>query len=284
MTILVTGATGPFGRLTIDALLARGVPAGEVAALVRDPGRAEDLSARGIDVRVGSYDDPATLAAAFAGVDRVVFVSGNAVGHRTPQHQNVVDAAVRAGVSLVAYTSIVRADTSTLGLAAEHRATEAILAQSGVPHVLLRNSWYLENYTAQIPTQLDHGAVLGSAGDGRLSAATTADLAEAAAAVVAEDGHAGRVYELGGDTPFSLSDYAAELAAQSGRPVVYQDLPVAEFAAVLVGAGLPEGYAMALATSDEAIKDGALLVETGDLSRLIGRPTTSLSDAIRAAL
>lgn len=284
MTILVTGATGPLGRLTIDALISRGVPADQVAALVRDPAKADDLVARGVDVRVGSYDDPQTLDAAFADVDRVVFISGSEVGQRIVQHQNVVDAATRAGVGLVAYTSIVRADTSALGLAAEHQATEEMLAASGVPHVLLRNSWYLENYTAQIPTQLEHGAVLGSAGDGRLNAATRADFAEAAAVVVAEDGHEGQVYELGGDTAFSLADYAAELSAQSGRPVVYQDLPVEEFAAVLVGAGLPEGYALALATSDEAIRDGALLVETGDLSRLIGRPTTPLSDAIHAAL
>ena len=284
MTILVTGATGPFGRHTVDALLDRGIAPSDLAVLVRDASRAADLAERGIDVRVGSYDDPASLDAAFAGVDRLVFVSGSEVGQRITQHQNVVDAAKRAEVGLVAYTSIVRADTSTLGLAAEHKATEEMLAASGLPTVLLRNSWYLENYTAQIPTQLAHGAVLGAAGEGRLSAATRADFAAAAAAVVAEDGHAGQVYELGGDAPFNLGEYAAELASQTGAEVAYRDLPVPEFAAVLVGAGLPEGYAQALATSDDAIKDGALLVDTGDLSRLIGRPTTTMAEAVREAV
>jgi len=284
MTILVTGATGPFGRHTVDALLHRGIGPSEIAVLVRDASRATDLAERDVDIRVGSYDNPASLDAAFAGVDRLVFVSGSEVGQRITQHQNVVDAAKRAGVGLVAYTSIVRANTSPLGLAAEHKATEEMLAASGLPTVLLRNSWYLENYTEQIPTQLEHGAVLGAAGEGRLSAATRADFADAAAAVVAEDGHAGQVYELGGDAAFTLGEYAAELASQTGAEVVYRDLPVAEFAAVLVGAGLPEGYAQALASSDDAIKDGALLVETGDLNRLIGRPTTTMADAIRTAL
>jgi NAD(P)H dehydrogenase (quinone) len=284
MTILVTGATGPLGRLAIDALLDRGVPAGQLAALVRDPAKAADLAARGVDTRTGSYDDVASLDAALAGVDRLLFISGSEVGARITQHQNVIDAAVRSGVSLVAYTSVVRADTSPLGLAVEHKATEEMLAASDLPHVLLRNAWYVENYTAQIPAQLEHGAVLGAAGDGRISAATRADFAAAAAAVVAEDGHAGRVYELGGDVAFTLSEYAAELASQSGTPVAYRDLSVPDYAAALVGAGVPGAFAQALASSDDAIKQGALLVETGDLRELIGRPTTPLAEAIKAAL
>ncbi|KGN39863.1 SDR family oxidoreductase [Knoellia aerolata] len=283
-TILVTGATGQLGRLAIDSLLARGVAAGDVVALVRDAGRASDLAERGVTVRTGSFDDAASLDAALAGVDRLLFVSGSEVGRRVQQHQNVVDAAVRAGVELVAYTSIVRADTSSLGLAGEHRATEEALAASGLPTVLLRNSWYVENYTSQLPVQLEHGAVLGAAGEGRVSAATRADFAEAAAVVVTEDGHAGQVYELGGDQAFTLAEYAAELSEQSGTPVAYRDLTVADYAAALVGAGLPEGYAQALASSDDGLKHGGLLVETGDLSRLLGRPTTPLAEAIAAAV
>jgi NAD(P)H dehydrogenase (quinone) len=283
-SILVTGATGHLGRLAIDALLARGVAPADIAALVRDRGRAGDLAERGIDVRVGSFEDPASLDAALAGIDRLLFISGSEVGQRVAQHQNVVDAAVRAGVELVAYTSIVRADTSPLRLAEEHRATEKALADSGLPHVLLRNSWYIENYTAQVPQHLEHGVVLGAAGQGRVSAATRADYAEAAAVVITSADQAGQVHELGGDDAFTLSEYAAALSEQSGTPVAYRDLSVEDYAAALVGAGLPEAYAHALASGDDGLKHGALLVETGDLSRLIGRPTTSLADALRSAL
>ncbi|KNX38506.1 SDR family oxidoreductase [Luteipulveratus halotolerans] len=284
MTILVTGATGHLGRLTIDALLRRGTPATDIAALVRDPGKATDLSDLGVDVRVGSYDDPAALDVALQGVDRVLLVSGSELGRRITQHQNVIDAAARAGVSLVAYTSAPRADVSPLGLAKEHWATEQALADSGLPSVVLRNGWYLENYTGQISTQVEHGVVLGAAGDGRVSAAARADYAEAAAVVLTQDDHAGQVYELGGDAPFTMSDYAAEVAKASGAAVEYRDLPQAEYAAALVSAGVPEPFAEVLADNDAGLKGGALLVETGDLSRLIGRPTTSLAEGVRAAL
>ena len=283
-TILVTGATGQLGRLAIDSLLARGVAASDVVALVRDPAKAVDLADRGVEVRVGTFEDSASLDAAFAGVDRVLFISGSEVGQRIAQHQNVIDAAVRAKVELVAYTSVVRADTSPLLLAAEHKATEEALAASGLPTALLRNSWYLENYTAQIPVQLEHGVVLGAAGEGRVSAATRADYAEAAAAVITADDQAGQVYELGADTAFTMEEYAAELSAATSTPVAYQDLSVADYAAALVGAGLAQGYADLLASSDDGLKQGSLLTESGDLSRLIGRPTTSLPEAVQIAL
>lgn len=284
MTILVTGTTGPFGRLAVEALLARGVAPADVVATARRPQALDDVAARGVVTRRLDYDDPASIDAALEGVDRVLLVSGSEVGRRVPQHQNVIDAAARAGVSLIAYTSIVDADTTPLALAAEHRATEELLRVSGVPHVLLRNSWYLENYTGQIPTILQHGALLGAAGDGRVSAATREDYAAAAAVVVSEDGHAGKVYELGGDEAFTMEAYAAELASQTGAPVVYRDLPVDDYASALVAAGLPEGYAQVLADSDAGIRQGALLVETGDLRRLIGRPATTMPQAITAAL
>ena len=201
-----------------------------------------------------------------------------------PQHGNVIEAAKEAGVELLGYTSIVRADTSQMILAAEHRQTEELLAASGLPIVLLRNSWYLENYTGQVATALEHGAVLGAAGEGRVSAATRADFAAAAAAALVADDQAGRVYELGGDTAFTLGEYAAALADESGTEVVYRDLPAAELSAVLVGAGLPEPYADILADSDLGLARGELLADSGDLSRLIGRPTTTPAEAIRAAL
>lgn len=281
---LVTGATGHLGGLTIDALLARGVAAADISALVRDRGKGEALAERGIDLRVGSYDDPASLAAAMAGIDRVLLVSGSVIGDRVAQHRNVVQAAAGAGVSLLAYTSMLRADTSTMALTTEHRETEKVLASSELPTVVLRNGWYMENYTDQLPVQLEHGSLLGAAGDGRVSAATRADFAAAAAAVLVEDGHAGEVYELGGDEAFALADYAAELTAQSGTEIAYVDLPTADYAQALAEAGVDPGFAQALASSDEGLKAGELFTDSTDLSRLIGHPTTSLAEALAAAL
>ena len=283
MTLLVTGASGHLGRLVVEALLERGTPAADIVATARTPESVSDLAERGIEVRRADYDDPASLDAAFAGVDRLLFVSGSAVGARITQHANVIDAARRAGVGFVAYTSITRADTSRLVLAAEHRATEELLAASGLTYALLRNSWYLENYTGQLPTVLEHGAVLGAAGEGRVSAATRADYAAAAAVVLAGGDHDGAVYELGGDHAFTLADFAAAVARVSGREVVYRDLSVEDYTAALVVAGVPEGYAAVLADGDRGIADGALFTDSGDLSRLIGAPTTDLEDALRAA-
>lgn len=284
MTLLVTGASGHLGRLVVESLLERGTPAADVVAIARNPESVADLADRGVVVRRADYTDQASLDAAFEGVDRLLLVSGSEVGQRIAQHANVIDAARRAGVGFLAYTSITRADTSDLVLAAEHRVTEELLAASGLPHALLRNSWYLENYTGQLPTVLEHGAVLGAAGDGRVSAATRADFAAAAAAALVADDQAGRVHELGGDTAFTLTEYAAALSAASGTEVAYRDLSAEDYTAALVGAGLPEQYAAVLADSDLGLGRGELRTDSGDLAALIGRPTTTLESAIRAAL
>ncbi|HEV7826343.1 MAG TPA: SDR family oxidoreductase [Mycobacteriales bacterium] len=284
MSIVVTGATGHLGRLVVEELLARGVPADEIVAAGRSTDKISDLAERGVRVRVIDFEDPATLRAAFAGADKVLLVSGSEVGRRVAQHRNAIEAAKDAGVGLLVYTGIANADRTSMQLAAEHQATEEALRASGVPFVLLRNGWYLENYTEQIPTYLRYGAVLGSAGEGRVSAATRADYAGAAAAVLTAEGQEGRVYELGGDEAFTLAEVAAQVAAASGKDVVYRDLPVAEYAQVLVGAGLPEPMAAVLADSDRGVAAGDLFVGSGDLGRLLGRPTTSLADAVGAAL
>lgn len=283
-TYLVTGASGHLGRLTVHALLERGTAASDVVATARDTADIADLAALGVVVRRADYADPTSLKEAFAGVDRVLLVSSSAVGQRIDQHRNVIEAAREAAVELLAYTSIANAGTATMLLAADHQATERLLADSGLPVALLRNSWYVENYTAQLPASLEHGAVLGSAGEGRVSAATRADYAAAAAAVLVADDQAGRVYELGGDTAFTLAEYAAVLAEVSGTEVAYRDLPAADYAAALVAAGLPEGYAAVLADSDEGLARGELHTGSGDLARLLGRPTTTLREAIGAAL
>ncbi len=281
--IAITGATGQLGRLVIRQLL-NTVPAAQIVAAVRSPEKAADLAVLGVQVRQADYTQPVTLEAAFQGVDKLLLISSSEVGQRAPQHAAVIAAAQKAGVKLLAYTSLLRADTSPLGLAAEHKETEAMLRASGLPHVLLRNGWYTENHIASVPAALQYGAVLGSAKDGRLASATRADYAAAAAAVLTQEGQAGKVYELAGDTAYTLTEFAAEIARQSGKPVVYKDLPQAAYAAALVQAGLPEGFAALLADSDVGASQGALFDNSRQLSQLIGRPTTPLTDVVKVAL
>ncbi|MFZ3287064.1 MAG: SDR family oxidoreductase [Telluria sp.] len=281
--IVVTGASGQLGRLVIENLL-QTVPAGAIVAAVRKPDRVEDLAARGVQVRQADYDQPGSLEKAFQGADKLLLISSSEVGRRVAQHRAAIEAAKRAGVKLVAYTSILRADTSPLPLAAEHKQTEALLAASGLPYVLLRNGWYTENYLASVPVALQHGVVLGSAGEGRIASAARSDYAAAAAAVLTGDDQAGRVYELAGDESYSLSELAGEVARQSGKAVAYRNLPEADFKAALVGAGLPEGLATLLAESDVGASKGGLFDDRHQLSELIGRPTTSLATLVRAAI
>ena len=281
--IAITGATGQLGRLVIESLLKK-VPAYQVVAAVRSPEKAQDLAALGVQLRQADYSQPATLASALAGVDKVLLISSNEIGQRVAQHQAVIDAAGAAGVKLLAYTSLLHADTSPLGLAAEHLQTEAALTASGLSHVLLRNGWYTENRTAGIPSALQHGALLGSARDGLTASATRADYAEATAVVLTTDGHAGKVYELAGDSAYTLTQLAAEVSRLAEKPVVYQDLPEAEFKAVLLQVGLPEPVAELLANSDSGTAQGGLFDDQRQLSRLIGRPTTPWTETVAAAL
>ena len=283
MSIVVTGATGQFGRHAIEALLARGVPAAEIVATGRAIDKIGDLAARGVTVRKADFDDPATLKDAFAGADKILLVSGSEPGKRIPQHRNAVDAAKEAGVSLLAYTSAPRADATELKLAEEHAATERYIRDSGVPYAFLRNSWYFEVYTAQIPAQLEHG-ITGAAGEGKISAAARADYAEGAAAVLVAPEQAGKVYELGGDTAFTMAEYAAELSRQTGKPVEYHDVPLEEHTAKLEGYGMPRPLAEVIADIDAGIKRGDILSDSHELSKLIGHPTTTLAQAIAAAL
>ena len=283
MTFLITGATGNLGGLAVEALLARGVAPSDIIAAAREPERLSGFADRGVVTRRLDYTDAASVSAAMEGVDRVMLISSNAVGQRVDQHRAVIEAAAHHGVELIAYTSILRAETSTLGLAPEHRATEQILTDSGIPHVLLRNGWYLENYTEQVATQLAHG-VLGAAGSGQISAATRADFAEAAAVALIADDSAGEVYELAGDTSFTMTDYAATLTEESGQSVSYVDLTDGEYAAALESAGLPGAVVDMLVDSDRGVAAGELADNSSTLSHLIGRPTTTLRDAVRSAL
>lgn len=284
MSIVVTGATGQLGRHVIEALLERNVPAQEIVATGRSLEKLADFAERGVQVKGMDYGDPASVAEALKGASKVLLISGSEVGRRVEQHRTVIDAAKAEGVELLAYTSIANADTTGMKLAAEHQATEAILRESGVPFVLLRNGWYLENYTDQLPGTLAQGAIAGSAGEGRVSAAARADYAHAAAAVLVADGQAGRIYELGGDEPFTMAELATEISAAAGKHISYQDLPAQEYAGMLAGFGVPEAFADILADSDLGIARGDLLVSTGDLRKLIGRPATSLAEAVRSGV
>ncbi len=281
--IAITGATGQLGRFVIEALLKK-VPAEEIVAAVRTPAKAADLAAQGIMVRQADYSQPETLRAAFAGVDKLLLISGSEVGQREAQHKAVIEAAQAAGVGFIAYTSLLHADTSPLGLGVEHRATEALLKASGIPFALLRNGWYTENYAASIPPALAHHAFIGAAGEGRIASAARQDYAEAAAEVMSREDQAGKVYELAGDDSYTLAQFAAEIAAQSGEKVDYVNLSQADFAAALKGAGLPEGLAEMLADSDAGAEKGGLYNDSRQLSKLIGRPTTPWQTVVRAAL
>ena len=278
--IAITGATGQLGQHVIESLL-KTVPASQIVAIVRNPAKATALSQQGITVRQADYSDEAALTAALQGIDKLLLISSSEVGQRASQHRNVINAAKAAHVKFIAYTSLLHADTSPLGLADEHVATEKMLAESGIAYALLRNGWYTENYLASAPAALEHGVFIGAAGEGKIASATRADYAAAAARVISEDGHAGKIYELAGDAGWTLSQLAAELAKQSGKKVVYQNLSEADFAAALKSVGLPAGLADMLADSDVGASKGGLFDDSHTLSKLIGRPTTSLADSVK---
>ena len=278
--IAITGATGQLGQHVIETLL-KTVPASQIVAIVRNPAKATALSQQGITVRQADYSDEAAFTTALQGIDKLLLISSSEVGQRAPQHRNVINAAKAAHVKFIAYTSLLHADRSPLGLADEHVATEKMLAESGIAYALLRNGWYTENYLASAPAALEHGVFIGAAGEGKIASATRADYAAAAARVISEDGHAGKIYELAGDAGWTLSQLAAELAKQSGKKVVYQNLSEADFAAALKGVGLPAGLADMLADSDSGASKGGLFDDSHTLSKLIGRPTTSLADSVK---
>lgn len=278
MTIAVTGATGQLGRLAIAALKARGA---QPVALVRDPAKAADL---GVPARAFDYTRPETLAPALTGVDVLVLISSNDFNDRAGQHKAVIAAAKAAGVRRILYTSLLKGDASPMLLAQDHIETEAALKASELVATVLRNGWYTENYTGALGAALEHGAILGAAGEGRIASAARADYAEAIAVTALDEAHAGKVYELAGDTSYTLAELAAEVAAQSGKPVAFVNLPQAEYAKALEGFGLPAGFAAILADSDARAGEGALFDDSHTLSRLIGRATTPMAATVREAL
>jgi len=283
MSIVVTGATGQLGRLVVERLLAE-VPAESIAAVVRDKEKAAPLAARGVEIRVADYDRPETSSTRSPARKAPASVSGDQVGRRIPQHTAVIDAAKAAGVAQLAYTGVLGGPDADFQLAAEHKETERLILDSGLPYTFLRNGWYTENYTANLAPVLEHGAVVANAGEGRIASATRGDYAAAAAAVLTGEGHIGATYELSGDTAWSLAEYAAVVSEATGREIAYKNVPAATHQEILVGAGLPEPFAAILVDVDEAIARGLLAGTSGDLARLIGRPTTPLAESVAEAL
>ncbi len=281
--IAVTGASGKLGHHVLDGLVKR-IPAKEIVALVRDPAKVQDLPAMGMAVRAADYDKPEGYASALEGVDKLLLISGNIPGLRVGQHQAVIDAAKRAGVRHVIYTSLLRADTSHMALARDHVATELAIQASGIAFTFLRNGWYYENQTEHLGTALKHGAITGAAGNGRFSSAARKDYADAAVVVLSGSGHEGQVYELAGDGAYTLADLAAEVSRQSGAAIKYVDMTEAEFRALLIKVGIPDAFASLLADSDAWAARGELDDSGRLLSRMIGHPTATLSEAVQQGL
>ena len=280
MKIAVTGATGQLGNLVVEELKKR-TDSEHLAALVRSPEKAANL---GIEARKFDYNEPEGLSDALKDIDRLVLISGSEIGQRARQHTNVIEAAKKAGVRWIVYTSLLHADTSSLNLAGEHLTTEKALKESGIDYTILRNGWYTENYTASIEGALGAGAFMGSAGNGKITSATRADYAEAAAVAVTDERHKGKVYELAGDTAYTLTELAAEISKQTGKNIPYNNLPEKEYANILKKVGLPEMFAEAIASWDTGASKGDLFDDSHQLSQLIGRSTTPLADAVKAAL
>jgi len=280
--ILVTASTGKLGHHVIKHLLHR-VPASEIVAGVRNRQKAKEFSDKGIELRELDYSKASTIADALNGVDKVLLISGNE-GERVAGHKAVIDAAKKAGVKLLVYTSALNADSGKTLIHADHKATETLIRESGIPYVFLRNGWYVENYTDNVGPTLEHGAMFGATKDAKFSPAPREEYAEAAAIVLTTTGHLNKEYELAGDTQVSHSEIAAEIARASNKPVKYNDLSETDFKAMLEKVGLPSGLATLFADADAGLARGELTSTSKDLSTLIGRPTTPLGKAIDNAL
>ena len=283
--IVITAASGNLGHLVLEDLLGRGVPAAGIRAVVRDQTKLADFAERGVEVVQGDYNDEDSLVAALEGADKLLLISSNGNNsERVQHHVNAIEAAKKTGVKHLVYTSIPHAENNAIAFSFVHKDTEAAVRESGIPFTFLRNNWYFENTTASLGAALEHGAIIGSAGEGRIGYATRADFAEAAAAVLTGEGHEGKAYELTGDVAITQAELAAEVSRQSGKEVRFQNLSEADYRQALEGFGLPPFLAEALAEADARIAEGALAGTTDTLAKLIGRPTTTPAEAVEQAL
>jgi NAD(P)H dehydrogenase (quinone) len=279
MKILITGATGKLGTKVVETLL-KTIPASQLAVSVRNPEKAEGLRARGVEVRQGDFDRPETLDTAFAGIDRLLIISADGDNEtRIRQHTDAVAAAARAQVKFIAYTSLGNASESTMFLAPPHVATEEAILKTGIPYSFLRNNWYLENEIPSIQGVLAGAPWVTSAGSGKVGWALQQDYAEAAAAVLAGNGHENTVYELSGKL-LTQEEFASALESVLGKEVHVQQVDDVTYADIMKGAGLPEFIIPFLVDIQKGIRDGALEIESSDFEKLLGRPATPISHAL----
>ena len=281
--IAVTGANGNLGQIVIQELLKTKANK-SIVAIVRNPEKADTLQKQGVQIRLGDYDNFESMHKSLLGVESLLLISSSEIGKRAEQHQKVINAAKEAGVKNIVYTSILNAQNSKLKLALEHQITENQVIESGLSYSILRNGWYLENHTENLDSALQFGQIMGAAGDGKFSSASRADFALAAANVLSQPVQKNKIYELAGEDSFSLKDLAKELSLQTAKKIEYKDLSEEDYKNALIGFGLAPAFADILADSDHGAKLGQLESHSKDLHELIGRKTTSLSEAIRIAL
>ena len=281
--IAVAGANGHLGQLVVAGLVER-VPGNQVIAAVRSLEKATSLRSLGVQVREADYTRPETLRTALSGAKRVLLISAADVNQRFRLHKAVIDEAKEAGVEQVVYTSLLRADSSEIFLAREHKQTEDYIRASGLPFVILRNGWYLENHTGTLREDVEHDVLVGSSANGRFASASRADYAAAAVAVLTQSIAGNEIFELAGDQSFSMAELAAEVSQQIGRDISYRNLSAQGYANVLVALGLPQTAVDVIVDADARAIQGDLDSTCHDLSKLIGRPTTTLFAAVRSAL
>jgi NAD(P)H dehydrogenase (quinone) len=284
--ILITGATGNFGKATIDFLLKKNIPAGNIAALVRDTSKAEDLKNRGINIRVGDYDNYAGLVDAFNGIDKLLMISSNDLVKRGKQHENVVKAAKEAGVIHIIFTSFERnneTETSPIFmLATTYIETEKLIKSSGITYTIMRNSLYAEVLPMFMGEKVLETGIFLPAGDGKTAFTTRLNMAEAAANILTSDGHNNKEYVIANESNYSFNDVTSLLSEISGKQINYISPEKEVFKDSLSKAGVPMELVTMVAAFCEAIKQGEFSNTGNDLGKLLGRKPTTLKEYLQS--
>lgn len=285
-TLLVTGASGQLGRLVLDSLLASGKSPASIIATTRDTAKLADYAAKGVIVRLADFDDAASLDAAFAGADKVLIISTDALdqpGKRLAQHKAAVAAAKEAGAKHILYTSMPQPDDSLVTFAPDHLGTEEAIKATGIPYTILRDGWYAENLFMSLPHALETGSWYTSTGEGRIAHITRADTAAAIAGAVLKAGNESKTYTLTGTKSRTAEEIAAIVSAATGKPLKVVHVTDAQLAEGLKAAGLPEGFIPTIVSFDANTREGKIASVTSDAETLSGRKPTSFEDFVAAS-